>query len=307
MNRPQADTGFNPKPGVPEEVAPGVRRLLAPNPSAMTYRGTNTYLVGDSEIAVIDPGPASDAHLEAILNAVQPGGRIGHILVTHSHLDHSPLAAALREATGAPVYAHGTATTGRSAIMAQLAAEGMLGGGEGIDHGFVCDHTMADGDIITGAGWQIEALHTPGHIGNHLCFAIGGLLFSGDHVMGWASSLVSPPDGDLTDFMASCARLQQRRWTCFLPGHGDLVHDPAERLAWLIAHRKRREADILEQLAHGAADAPSLARHIYRDTPDALLPAAERNVLAHLVDLYQRGRVRPTATLARDATFELCR
>ncbi|TNJ40166.1 MBL fold metallo-hydrolase [Phaeobacter sp. B1627] len=303
MSRPQADDGFNPKPGQPEEVAPGVRRILAPNPSPMTFRGTNTYLVGTTALAVIDPGPDSDQHLEALLSALTPGQSVSHILVSHSHMDHSPLAARLAQETGAPILAFGTAEAGRSAIMTELADQGLVGGGEGIDRAFTCDQTLVDGEIIRGAGWQLEALHTPGHIGNHLCFAFGDLLFSGDHVMGWASSLVSPPDGDLTDFMASCHRLRLRNWACFLPGHGAPVQAPQERLDWLLAHRRQREASILAHLESAPATAPELAAAIYRETAPALLPAAERNVLAHLIDLFQQGHVAPLTSLHAKATF----
>jgi len=303
VSRSQADDGFNPKPGLAEDVAPGVRRILAPNPSPMTYRGTNTYLVGTTALAVIDPGPDSDPHLEALLSALSPGQSVSHILVSHSHMDHSPLAARLAQETGAPILAFGTAEAGRSAIMSDLAERGLVGGGEGIDRAFTCDQTLVDGEIIRGDGWQLEALHTPGHIGNHLCFAFGDLLFSGDHVMGWASSLVSPPDGDLTDFMASCQRLRHRQWSRFLPGHGAPVLAPQDRLDWLLSHRRQREASILAHLATGPATATTLAAAIYTDTPPALLGAAARNVLAHLIDLVQQGHVTPLTSLQADATF----
>ncbi|WP_295317652.1 MBL fold metallo-hydrolase, partial [Roseobacter sp.] len=203
---------FDPAPGVAEEAEPGLRRILAPNPSPMTFRGTNTYLLGTRDLAVIDPGPVSEPHLRAILDAVLPGQRISHIIVTHAHLDHSPLAAGLSAATGAPVLGFGPAHAGRSTVMTRLALTGMAEGGEGIDTAFSPDETLADGDIIEGDGWSLEVLHTPGHIGNHICLGWGNRCFTADHVMGWASSLVSPPDGDLTDFMASCARLMARDW-----------------------------------------------------------------------------------------------
>ena len=305
MSRSQAKDGFNPTPGLPETIAPGVTRILAPNPSPMTFRGTNTYLIGEDDLAVIDPGPASEAPLSAILSACGPRRRISHILVTHSHLDHSPLAAQLRAKTGAHVFAFGTADAGRSAIMQDLAARGLAGGGEGIDQAFDCDHRLADGAMLTGPDWQLEAIHTPGHIGNHLCFALGDILFSGDHVMGWASSLVSPPDGDLTDFMLSCHKLQQREWSQFLPGHGAPILDPHDRLDWLITHRRQRETAILDRLREAPCTAADLTLAIYTDTPAALLPAAERNVLSHLVDLTQRGAVHPINDLSETATFAI--
>ncbi|THH38614.1 MBL fold metallo-hydrolase [Aliishimia ponticola] len=296
---------FNPPIGTPETVAPDVRRIVAPNPSPMTYRGTNTYLVGTQEVAVIDPGPQSDAHLEAILASIGPGARVSHILVTHTHLDHSPLARPLAEATGAPILAFGGADSGRSAVMQELAQAGEIGGGEGIDTEFTPDETLQDGQIVQGHGWTLEAIHTPGHIGNHLSFALGRTCFTADHVMGWASSLVSPPDGDLTDFMASCAKLSARTWDVFLPGHGAPITAPADRLNWLTSHRLSREASILAALEHGPATAFALAEAIYTETPPALLGAAARNVLAHLVDLYGKSLVAPTGALTAETIFRL--
>lgn len=298
-----ADTSTAPRPGQAEEVAPRVRRILAPNPSPMTLHGTNTYLVGTTDLAVIDPGPDNSHHLEAILAAVGAGQRISHILVTHAHVDHSPLAARLSQATAAPVLAYGDAQAGRSAVMQSLAAQGLAGGGEGVDAGFRPDITLPDGGGVTGEGWQITAIWTPGHFGNHLCFALDDILFTGDLVMGWASSLVSPPDGDLTDFMASCARLQERDDRIYLPGHGAPVIEPAARVRRLIAHRTMREAAILDVLTHEPADAATLAARIYTDTPAALLPAAARNVFAHLVDLTQKKLISSENTLSWSARF----
>lgn len=301
----QAPDDFNPAPGHPEELQPGVRRLLAPNPSPMTYRGTNTYLVGTTELAVIDPGPDMQPHLEAILACVLPGQRISHIIVTHSHLDHSPLARALSASCGAPVYGFGPSETGRSAIMQQLVTAGMTSGGEGIDSDFVPDITLADGEILSAAGWQLEVIHTPGHLGNHIALALDDACFTADHVMGWASSLVSPPDGDLTDFMTSCARLRARNWRVFYPGHGAAITAPQERLDWLIGHRKSREAEILACLAQAPATPTELARVIYQETPAALLPAAERNVFAHLVDLAGRSKVAPCGAFTETGSFQI--
>ena len=294
----------DPRAGEAVQLQPGLRRILAPNPSPMTFRGTNTYLLGETEIAVIDPGPRDRAHLDAILGALRPGQRITHVLVTHAHLDHSPLARDLAAATGAPVLAHGDARAGRSAVMERLVAEGLSGGGEGVDHDFRPDVELADGAEIAGAGWRLLALHTPGHLGNHMCFALGETLFTGDLVMGWASSIVSPPDGDLGDFMRSCARLAARRWDRFHPGHGAPVLEPAARLDWLLAHRRQREAQILAALDERPGNAADLARRIYADTPPALLPAATRNVFAHLVDLAERGLAAPRAQLSESAMFE---
>lgn len=295
---------FDPPVGVAENLAPGLRRIVAPNPSPMTYRGTNTYVLGTRALAVIDPGPAHPTHLQAILDSVQSDQHVSHVIVTHTHVDHSPLARPLADATNAPVLAFGHASAGRSDVMQQLAASGLLGGGEGIDEDFACDQTLADGERIEGDGWALDVLHTPGHIGNHLSLGWGRACFTADHVMGWASSLVSPPDGDLTDFMASCDKLRAQEWDVFFPGHGAPVTDPAARLDWLIAHRKGREAAILEALSSGTATAQEIALSIYTDTPPALLGAAARNVLAHLVDLMGKGAVAPIGPLHADAAFE---
>jgi glyoxylase-like metal-dependent hydrolase (beta-lactamase superfamily II) len=302
MKTPADD--FDPPVGVAQTLEPGLRRIVAPNPSAMTYRGTNTYLLGTKQIAVIDPGPDSTVHLQAILAALHPTQSVSHIIVTHAHVDHSPLAAALSKQTGALVHGFGPASAGRSRVMQTLAASGMAGGGEGVDLGFAPHIHLADGDVVDGDGWSVEAIHTPGHIGNHLCLAWNDACFTADHVMGWASSLVSPPDGDLTDFMASCAKLQRRTWRVFHPGHGSPVTEPGARLDWLITHRRTREAAILNALTDGPANAKALAARIYTDTPEALIGAAVRNVLAHLVDLNGKSIVAPLGDLSADVLFE---
>lgn len=300
------DPDFVPPVGLPEVLEPGLRRILAPNPSPMTFRGTNTYLLGTRDLAVIDPGPDDPRHLTAILAAVAPGQRISHILVTHAHVDHSPLARRLAEATGAPVAAFGDARAGRSAVMDRLAAAGLAGGGEGVDAGFQPDEVLADGAVVAGDGWQVTALHTPGHFGNHLGFLWGDAVFCGDLVMGWATSLVSPPDGDLTDFMASCARLAALPLRVAHAGHGRAIADPVGRLHWLMAHRRGREAEILAALDDGPATAATLAARIYTTTPPALMPAATRNVFAHLIDLHGHFRVTALPGLAVDAHFQRC-
>lgn len=296
-NRPDTLCALAPAEGAP------IRRLIAPNPSPMTYWGTNTYLIGARDVAVIDPGPNDPDHLDAILAALPEGARISHILVTHAHLDHSPLAAPLARATGAPIYAFGDAKAGQSAVMRDLAAKGLAGGGEGTDTGFTPDEVLPDGARLTGPDWQIEALWTPGHFGNHLSFALGDALFCGDLVMGWASTLVSPPDGDLTDFMASCEAMRARGFARLLPGHGLEIEGPAERLDWLLAHRRSREGQILAALGDGPATPAALTGAIYTDTPPALMGAAERNVFAHLIDLFGKSQVTATPELSPTAIF----
>lgn len=284
------------------ELEHGVRVLVAPNPSPMTYKGTNTYLIGQESLAVIDPGPNIPSHMDAILAAAD-GARIEAIFVTHSHLDHSPLAHPLSDVTGAPVYAFGPHDAGRAPHMNDLAATGHVGGGEGIDAVFRPDHRLEDGAVLRGVDWQVTAIWTPGHLSNHMCFAVGDALFTGDHVMGWASSIVSPPDGDLTAFMASCQKLHARRDRVFYPGHGDLVREPTARLEWLIAHRESRTAQILSALDTAPDRTAGLTRRIYHDVGEALLPAAERNVLAHLIDLVQRGLVDHEDPISSETLF----
>ena len=230
------------------ELEPGLRRVRAPNAAPMTHTGTNTYLVGRHEVAAIDPGPDLAPHLDAILAEIG-SAQLRAILVTHSHLDHSPLARKLAAATGAPIYAAGDSGWGRSPVMAALAAEGGLGGGEGVDPDFTPDQQLQDGSIIETEEWRIEALLTPGHMANHLSFAWNGALFSGDLVMGWATSVVSPPDGDMTAFYASLERLMTRSDRIYYPGHGEPVPDPAARLRELYDHRRAREAAIFAALA----------------------------------------------------------
>ncbi|SIO10245.1 Glyoxylase, beta-lactamase superfamily II [Rhodovulum sp. ES.010] len=281
---------FDPAPGACMTVQPGLRRVLAPNPSPMTFKGTNTYILGKGRVAIIDPGPALPVHLYAILAALDPGETVSHILVTHSHRDHSPLARPLAQATGAPVLAFGDSAAGRRADLAPLAG---LGGGEGVDREFGPDIRLADGETVEGDDWRVTALHTPGHMGNHLCFAWANALFSGDHVMGWATTMVSPPDGDLAAFMASLDRLAERPERVLFPGHGAPVADGPARISALAAHRRTRAIQIRDALAAGPATAAQIAAAIYTETPRALLPAATRNVLAHLIELADKSEAAP--------------
>ncbi|WP_166415469.1 MBL fold metallo-hydrolase [Cochlodiniinecator piscidefendens] len=291
-----------PSAGILDNLAPGIARVLAPNPSPMTYWGTNTYIVGEGSVAIIDPGPADMAHLHALLAATR-GRRVEAILVTHSHLDHSPLAAHLSHETGAPVMAYGDSSAGMSSEMKNLRDSGLVSGGEGVDANFKPDICLFDGEEVHGHGWTLQALWTPGHLSNHLCFALDDILFTGDHVMGWASSLVSPPDGDLTQFMASCQRLSLRNDSVYFPGHGAPINAPNERINWLISHRLGREEQILNQLRKAAATTETLTRAIYTDINPALMKAAARNVFAHLLDLTHRGLVSSDGSLSLQATF----
>jgi hydroxyacylglutathione hydrolase len=286
-------TEHKPEIGVAERLAEGLEVVTAPNASPMTFTGTRSYILGESEVAIIDPGPDDPAHLAALKAALR-GRRVSHVLVTHSHVDHSPLAPAF----DAPMLAFGPSGAGMSDVMQGL---GGLQGGEGIDADFAPDVTLADGDIVRGAGWEVEAVHTPGHMSNHLCFAFEGGLFSGDHVMAWSTTLVSPPDGDLTQFMASLRKLQGRAEARYFAGHGPVLEEPQAMLAYQIAHRLEREAQILEALPEGI---PAITTQVYQGLDSRLLPMAARNVFSHLIDLCQRGMVRCNGPISVSGRFE---
>jgi hydroxyacylglutathione hydrolase len=290
-------------------VGPGVRRITCANPGPMTHTGTQSYLIacGADAVALVDPGPEDAAHREAVLLALVPGERIAAILVTHSHRDHSAGAPALAAATGAPVLAFGPHGAGMSATMRALAEAGGIGGGEGADRGFRPDRQLGDAELIEIGGRGIRALHTPGHISNHLCFALEGegVLFTGDTAMGWSTTLVSPPDGDMAAFMETLRRLARRDDRLYLPGHGEPVKDPAGLLARQIAHREARAAQAIEALREGPGDVRALAPRIYRDIAPELLPAAERNLLATLIWLSEEGRVEALGPIRADTRFRL--
>jgi len=273
---------------------PLLRRVRAGNPSAMTGSGTNSYLVGTGRVAVIDPGPDDPRHLAALLAALEPGETVAQIIVTHAHADHSALARPLARATGAVVLGFG--------LSARPDAAG-LAGGEGIDRSFVPDRYLADGDLLAGDGWALRAIHTPGHLSDHLCLGWGDLCFTGDHVMGWSTTLVSPPEGDMGHYMQSLDRLARAPWRRFLPGHGPAIDDPAGRIAELAAHRRRREDEILTCLRVAPATPATLTALIYATTPASLRAAAERNVLAHLLDLKARSVVSATGGPDRTALY----
>lgn len=296
-------------PGRVDDVAPGVRRVTCGNPSAMTFTGTQSYIVGQGRVAVIDPGPDDDGHLDALEAALSPGERIARIVVTHSHRDHSPGARVLAARTGAPVVGFGPHGAGMSATMRRLAdaglAGGVGGGGEGADPDFAPEIEVGDGDRIEWAGWALRVLHTPGHLSNHISLALegSGAVFTGDTVMGWATTLVSPPEGDMGQFMASLALLATRDDRLYLPGHGNPVTDPAGMVRWQIAHREERFRQVLEALETGPADAAALASRIYTEVDPVLLPAAVRNVLASLIALAEDGRVRSDGKVAASTRF----
>lgn len=268
-----------------DRVSPLIRRVTANNPGPFTYKGTGTYIIGRGEVAVIDPGPLDEAHLEAILAATN-GERITHIPVTHTHNDHSPLAARLKAETGAKTYAYGPHGAGK--------AEEGVKVEEGGDMAFAPDVTLRDGERIEGHGWTLEAVFTPGHTSNHLCFALKEerALFTGDHVMGWSTTVIVPPDGDMTAYFKSLEKLLARNDDVLWPTHGPPIRDVKAFIRALIDHRRTREAAVLACLQDGLTDIREMVKRIYVDVDPRLHPAAALSLRAHLVKLVSEGRAR---------------
>lgn len=285
------------RPGVVEEIAPLVRRVAAANQTPYTFTGTNTYIVGEGTVAVIDPGPADEAHLERLVSALA-GRTVSHILVTHTHRDHSPLAGPLARETGAPVLAFGRHAPARP----ELAASGTEAGG---DTAFAPDAELGHGDTVSGPGWTLEALHTPGHTTNHLCFALQGTgaLFSGDHVMGWSTTMVAPPDGDMASYLASLAQLGARDDRIYWPGHGGAIEIPRRYVRALAQHRETREAAILTRLRGGPADAATIAGEVYSGLAAELMRPAMLTTLAHLIHLVEQGHASAEGALSFATVF----
>jgi glyoxylase-like metal-dependent hydrolase (beta-lactamase superfamily II) len=264
-----------------ERVSPRIRRLLARNPSPFTFKGTGVYVVGDKSVAVVDPGPDDAEHLAALKRALE-GLTVTHILITHTHADHSPAARALKEWTGAKTYGFGPHKGTRGDTPVE----------EGGDFDFVPDVPLRDGDLISGDGFMFECVFTPGHISNHMCYALKEekALFTGDHVMGWATSVVIPPDGDMADYMASLKKLLARDDVVYWPTHGGPIRNPKPYVEALTAHRLEREAQILDCLKRGLTHIADMVQALYADTDKRLHPAAAMSVLAHLIQLVREGR-----------------
>ncbi|MCB2013583.1 MAG: MBL fold metallo-hydrolase [Sphingobium sp.] len=263
-------------------LSPLVSRVLAPNPSPFTYTGTQSYVVGGGDVAVIDPGPADDAHMDALIAAV--GGRkVRAIMCTHTHRDHSPAAGLLAEKVRAPIIGCAPLTLEDDGPRADAA----------FDAEYRPDELMSDTAAISGDGWTIEAVATPGHTSNHLCFALREeqALFTGDHVMGWSTSIVSPPDGDMADYMRSMQKLMERDDRIYFPAHGEAVETPQRLVRGMMGHRKHREGQILRHLEmhEGGVSIAAIVPEMYKGVDKRLHPAAARSVLAHLLDLGQRG------------------
>ena len=273
-------------PGVPEQLEPLVARLLAPNPSPFTHTGTQVHLVGTTDLAVIDPGPDDPAHIAAIVRAIA-GRPVGAIVITHTHRDHSPGSRPLAAAIGAPIVGCAPLALDDAGIRADAA----------FDRGYAPDRVLAEGDSVCGEGWTLTALATPGHTSNHLAYVLpeaqdgAGALFSGDHVMGWSTSIVSPPDGNMTAYMASLEKLLPRTERRYYPAHGDPIENPQRLVRGMLGHRKQREGQILRTLRDAPAAIGEMVARMYVGIDPRLFPAAERSVLAHLIDLRDRDRV----------------
>ena len=263
-----------------ERLSPLVRRVLAHNPSPFTFLGTGTYIVGNGTVAVIDPGPVDPAHLDAVADALQ-GETVSHHIITHTHMDHSPGALPLKARLGGTI-------AGCAPLV--LRDDGPRADA-GFDPDYAPDVVLADGESVSGPGWTLTAVHTPGHTSNHLCFALDEeqVLFSGDHVMGWSTSVVAPPDGDMAAYMASLQKLLDRPDSRYFPTHGAPVEEPQRLVRAMIGHRRQREAQIRGLLADGPRSIPSMVEQMYAAVDPRLWPAAGRSVLAHLIDLEARG------------------
>lgn len=278
--------------GEVDQVSPLVRRVVANNPSAFTFTGTGTYIIGEGEVAVIDPGPMNNAHVEALLHALE-GETVSHILITHTHIDHSPAAEPLKRLTGAKTYGYGPHAGGQ--------------GEEDGDMDFVPDVEIRHGDIIEGDGWTFECVHTPGHTSNHICFALQeeNALFSGDHVMGWSTSIISPPDGNMFDYMNSLRALLERDEEVYWPTHGAPIRDPKPFVRSFIAHRNEREDQIIEQIKAGHYYIKEMVPIIYAAVDKRLYPAAARSVFAHVLGMVEDGRITVDGNATLDAAYRL--
>lgn len=295
------DRAFDAPAGQVIEVTPLVRRILAPNPSPFTFTGTCTYIIGRGRVAILDPGPDDPAHVARVLDAVR-GEEVSHVFVTHTHRDHSPAAAAVLAATGAVSVGEGPHRPARPLELGEINPLNSSG-----DTAFKPDLTIAHGETVAGAGWTMTAIATPGHTANHLAFALAeeDLIFSGDHVMAWATSIVAPPDGAMGDYIRSLERLAAREEKVYLPGHGGPVRNAPSFVRDYIDHRLAREAAILRALERNVGTIPELVRGIYIGLDPKLVNAASLTVLAHLEHLVENGRVATDGQVALDSRFRL--
>jgi len=265
-----------------DQVTPLIRRITANNPGGFTFKGTGTYIIGQGIVAVIDPGPLDDAHIKALLTELE-GETVSHILVTHCHMDHSPGAAPFKQATGAKTFAFGPHGSGQLHDNVQIE--------EGADRAFIPDVEIRDGDVLSGPGWTIDCVFTPGHTSNHMSFALREekALFTGDHVMGWSTSIVSPPDGDMVTYIASLNLLLDRDDAIYWPTHGAPITDPKPFVRSFLAHRADRERQIIEQIEAGHTTIGEMVPVMYAATDTRLHPAAARSALSHLIKMVAEG------------------
>ncbi|MEK1855306.1 MAG: MBL fold metallo-hydrolase [Phyllobacterium sp.] len=293
------DSTFAPRYGEAIDIAANVKRITVNNPSPFTFHGTNSYLVGKETLALIDPGPIDDAHHATLLRVIA-GRPVSHIFVSHTHRDHSPLATVMKDELGAILVAEGPHRPARALHIGEVNLLDASG-----DTEFVPDVLVPDDMLIEGDGWALRAIHTPGHTANHVVFALEGtgILFSADHVMAWATSIVAPPDGSMSDYMASLDRLSQRHDRVYFPGHGGPVTKPKTFVRGLKAHRKMRERAIIERVKAGDRTIADMVRVIYRETDPRLHGAAALSVLAHLEDLVDRGLVQTGGNPAIDGVY----
>ncbi len=297
------DRDFDPQHGHAVAVSPKVRRITCNNPGAFTFTGTGSYIVGHGDVAIIDPGPDDDAHLASLIEAVK-NETVSHIIITHTHRDHSPLAARLKEITGATTYGygpHGAGARSRAIVAGdvQLDASG--------DMDFHPDVTIADGDVIEGRDWTLEAVFTPGHCANHMAFSLAeeNALFCGDHVMAWSTSVIAPPDGNMADYFASLRRLMARSEEVYWPGHGPEKRDPLPFVRAFMTHRKMREEAIFNRLKQGDRAILEVVRAVYADVDPRLHPAAAMSTLAHVEHLIEQGRVATDGGLTLSAEYRV--
>ncbi len=286
--------------GAVDEVEPGIRRVIANNPSPFTLYGTGTYILGTGNVAVVDPGPADPAHIQALLEALE-GETISHVLVTHTHMDHSPGCALLKDHTDAPTYAFGPHGAGK--LEEGVPVE------EGGDMAFTPDVLVGHGDVIEGDDWSVECVYTPGHTSNHMCYALreSRALFTGDHVMGWSTSIISPPDGDMMAYMVSLELLLERHDRVYWPTHGPCIVEPHAHVKAFIEHRKEREAQIMECVDQGVGLIGDMVPMMYRDTPEYLYPAAGRSTLAAIEYLVKRGALAASDGISLGSVYSRAR
>jgi glyoxylase-like metal-dependent hydrolase (beta-lactamase superfamily II) len=293
------DRNFDPPIGVAEQISPLIRRVLCGNPGPFTFRGTASFIVGSGEVAIIDPGPENEAHLAALLAAVK-GEKVSHILVTHTHLDHSPLAKRLKAATGAPILAYKP-----QAMVSDDTSEVRLDAS--IDRHFIPDIALTHGDVVAGKGWTLEAVFTPGHMSNHMAYALKEekALFCGDHVMAWATSVIAPPDGNMGQYFESLRLLLTRDDTIYHPAHGPSRPDPLPLVRAYLVHRQQREGAIVRRLEQGDRTIAEIVKANYADVDPRLHPAAALSTLAHLEHLIEKGRVTTAGRPALDSIYAI--